>query len=404
MIRKISLFIVALIYINTVLVAQIPTKWRGENNNGIYNETGLLKEWPANGPEMLWHYDDLGEGHSSPVFANNLIYLSAGLDSIGYIVVLNNNGQLQWKAPYGKEYYKSYVGARSSPVVDGDLLYIYSGYGVLSCMNSSDGKVIWKKDCLTEFGGENIEWGVTETVAINGDLVYVTPGGPTNNIVALNRFTGDVIWSSEGKGELSAYCSPLLVNLPERKLLVTITTDHILGLDAATGKLLWDYPQTNRWKVQANTPVFYNNALFCFSGYGQGGVMLDLSKDGSSVEKVWFKKELDSRMGGIVVIDGYLYGSGDKAREWRCVDWKTGEEKYKSKEVGKGVVIYADGMLYCYSDRGELALVEATPEGFNLISKIKIEMGTAQHWSHPVINNGRLFVRHGNVLMAYKIK
>ncbi len=404
MFTKMSLMIFTLFFVSSALTAQTPTKWRGENNNGIYNETGLLKEWPANGPEILWHFDGLGEGHSSPSFANGVIYVSTMIDSIGYIYVLSQDGKLKWKAPYGKEFFNSYPGARTSPVIVGDLLYIYSGKGVLTCMSATDGEIKWTKDSFNDFDGKNITWGVTETVAVNGDLVYVTPGGKKNNVVALNRFNGDLVWSSEGEGELSAYCSPLLVELPARTLFVTMTADHILGIDAATGEMLWAYPQTNRWKVHANTPVFYDGGLFCFSGYGQGGVRLDLAEDGASVKKVWFKTELDSRMGGIVVVDGYLYGSGDKARQWRCVDWKTGEEKYVSKEIGKGVVIYADGMLYCYSDKGELALVEATPEGFNLISKTKVELGTAQHWAHPVINNGRLFVRHGDVLIAYKIK
>lgn len=402
--KRVLIFFTIIFFTSTIIIAQTPTKWRGENNNGIYNETGLLKEWPASGPEMLWHFDGLGEGHSSPTFANGVIYVSTMIDSTGYIYVLSQDGELKWKAPYGKEFYKSYPGARTSPVIVGDLLYIYSGIGVLTCMSANDGKIKWTKDSFNDFDGKNIAWGVTETVAIKGDLVYITPGGTKNNVVALNRFNGDVVWSSTGKGELSAYCSPLLVELQARTLLVTMTADHILGLDAKSGDMLWAYPQTNRWQVHANTPVFYEGGLFCFSGYGQGGVRLDLADDGTSVEKVWFKKELDSRMGGMVVVDGYLYGSGDKARQWRCVDWNTGEEKYVSNEIGKGVTIYADGMLYCYSDRGELALVEATPNAFNVISKMKIEMGTAQHWAHPVINNGRLFVRHGDVLMAFKIK
>lgn len=403
MIKKAFLVFFSIILTAFFLNAQVPTKWRG-GNNGVYNETGLLKEWPANGPEILWHFEGLGEGHSSPVFANNLIYLSSMVDGDGYIFVLTQDGKLQWKASYGKEFSESYPGARTSPVVVGDLLYIYSGHGVLTCMDANNGDIKWQKDGFNDFDGQNIRWGVTETVVVDGDVVYFTPGGKKNNVVALNRFSGDLIWSSPGKGELSAYCTPLLVELPARKLLVTMTADHIIGLDAKTGKLLWDYPQTNRWQVHANTPIFYKGDLFCFSGYGQGGVKLDLSEDGSSVKKAWFKEELDSRMGGMVVVDGYLYGSGDNHREWRCVNWETGEETYASKEIGKGVTIYADGMLYCYSDRGELALVEATPKEFKVVSQTKVELGTAQHWSHPVINKGRLFVRHGDVLIAYKIK
>ena len=359
---KAFILIISIVFTSSFLSAQTPTRWRGPNGNGVYNETGLLKQWPANGPEIVWHYDELGDGHSSPVFANGLIYLSAGIDEVGYVVVLTMDGKLKWKVPYGKEFYESYPGARSSPVVVGDLLYIYSGLGVLTCMDAANGDIKWIKDAFKDFDGKNITWGVTETVVVDGDKVYLTPGGKKNNVVALNRFNGNLIWSSIGLGEVSAYCTPLLVDLPARKLLVTMTANHIIGLDAASGKLLWSQEQTNQWSVHANTPIFYDGGLFCFSGYGQGGVKLSLSDDGSSIEKEWFKKELDSRIGGMVVVDGYLYGSGDKGREWRCVDWKTGEEKYASKEIGKGVVIYADGKLYCYSEKGELALVEATPD------------------------------------------
>lgn len=387
-----------------VSTAQNPTKWRGPNGNGVYNETGLLKQWPASGPEIVWSFDGLGQGHSSPVFANNSIYVTGMIDNIGHVFALTSDGKLKWKVPYGEEFSESYPGSRTSPTVSGDLLYVYSGHGVLTCMNANNGEVKWTKNGFADFDGKNIQWGVTETVLVDGDLVFFTPGGKKNNVVALNRFTGDLVWSSPAKGELSAYCSPLLVELPKRKILVTMTADHIVGIDIADGKMLWSHPQTNRHNVHANTPVYHDGALFCFSGYGQGGVKLDLSTDGSSVQKAWFNEMLDSRMGGIVMLDGYLYGSGDNAREWRCVDWKTGQEKYASKELTKGVVIAADGMLHCYSERGELALVQATPSAFELISKTKVELGSDQHWAHPVINNGKLFVRHGNALIAYKIK
>ncbi len=403
MINKTLFLIIVVFSTFTMLFAQEPTVWRGEGN-GIYNETGLLKEWPANGPEILWTFEGLGEGHSSPVFANGKIYLSTLVDSTGYIFVFSQNGELLWKKEYGKEFHESYPGARSSVVVVDGLMYMYSGYGELICMDANNGDKKWTKKAFEDFDGENIRWGVTETVVVNGDMVYITPGGKKNNVVALNRFNGNLIWTSAGKGELSAYCTPLLVELSARKLLVTHTADHIIGLDAKTGKLLWDYPHTNRWQVHANTPIFYAGDLFCFSGYGKGGVKLNMSENGSSVEKAWFKTELDSRIGGMVVVDGYLYGSGDKARQWRCVNWETGEETYVADAIGKGVTIYADGMLYCYSERGELALVEANPKEFKVISQTKVELGTAQHWAHPVINNGRLFVRHGDALVVYKIK
>ena len=384
--------------------AQEPTTWRGPGSTGIYPETGLMKTWNANGPDIIWHFSELGDGFSSPVFANGKIYVSASEGNIGYIYALSQDGKLLWKSTYGEEWVENYNGTRATPSVMGDMLYMYSGKGGVTCMNSSNGKVIWQKDVMKDLSGQNITWGVTETLVIDGNKLFVTPGGVTNNVVALNRMNGQVIWSSKGMGEKPAYCTPLLVKLPARKLLVTMTEKHIIGLDAETGNLLWSYEQTNQWAVHANTPLFYKNGLFCFSGYGQGGVKLDLNADGSQVTKGWFSKKLDSRIGGAVVVDGYIYGSGDNTRDWQCTDWNTGEQKYASQAIAKGNVIYADGMLYCYSEKGELALVPATPQGFTIAGKVKVELGSAQHWAHLVINDGRLFVRHGKSLIAYKIK
>jgi len=404
MIRKTIILVSIVLLSATFITAQTPTKWRGPNGNGVYNETGLLKKWPSNGPEILWHFDQLGQGHSSPTVSNGLIYVSGMADDKGYIYALTPDGKLKWKASYGDEFSESYPGSRSTPVIAGDLLYIYSGLGVLTCMEANNGNIKWKKDVFKAFDGQNIRWGVTETVVVEGGLVYVTPGGTKNNVVALNRNNGDLVWSSPGKGELSAYCTPLLITLPARKLLVTMTAENIIGLDASTGKMLWSHPHTNRYQVSANTPIYSDGGLFCFSGYGQGGVKLELSADGSSVTKAWFSDKLDSRIGGMVLVNGFLYGSGDNNREWRCVDWKTGAEKYADKTIGKGVVIYTDGMLYCYSEKGELALVEATPTGFNVASQTKVQLGSEQHWSHPIIDSGMLYLRHGNELIAYKIK
>jgi outer membrane protein assembly factor BamB len=384
--------------------AQEPTTWRGPGSAGIYPETGLLKSWPASGPVISWHYDELGDGFSSPVFANGKIYLSAAVNNVGYIYALSLDGKLEWKATYGEEWVENYPGTRATPTVVGDMLYIYSGNGVISCMNATNGKINWKKDVIKELSGQNITWGVTETLVVDGDKVFVTAGGTTNNVVALNRLNGQLIWSCKGVGEKPAYCTPLLVKLPSRKLLVTMTEKHIIGLDAETGAMLWSYEHINQWAVHANTPLFYKNGLFCFSGYGLGGVKLDLNADGSQVTKAWFSNKFDSRIGGAVVIDGYIYGSGDNTRDWQCVDWRTGEQKYASQAIGKGNLISADGMLFCYSEKGELALVRATPEAFTITGRTKVELGNAQHWAHLVINNGLLYVRHGKSLMAYKIK
>lgn len=388
----------------SVISGQEPTHWRGPNANGIYPESGLLNDWPANGPAISWHYDKLGEGFSSPAFANGHIYISGMENNEGYIYILSKTGKLLHKFLYGKEFYESYPGSRSTPTIAGDLLYIVNGYGKVVCMNVNTGKINWSKDLFSDFDGKNIRWGITETLLVNDDRIYCTPGGKKNNVIALNRFNGDLIWSSPGEQELSAYCSPILINHNGRKIIVTMTASHIIGLEEKDGGLLWSHPQPNRWSVHANTPVYHDGGLACTSGYGQGTVKLVLNEDGSKIKKQWFNSSFDSRMGGAVFIDDHLYGSGDQNRYWYCIDWETGEIKYSDNEIGIGVVIAAEGMLYCYSQRGKLALVEATTEGFNIKGETKVTLGTGQHWSHPVINDGHLYLRHGKSLIAYKIK
>ncbi len=384
--------------------SQQATMWRGPGQSGIYNESNLLDKWPADGPQILWHYDKLGEGYSAPAIANDRIYVSGMEGLTGYIYSISEDGNLVWKSQYGKESQTSYPGTRSTPVIAGDYLYILSALGDLTCMSAISGKLHWKKNLVKDFGGRIIEWDLNETVVVYGDKLICTPGGKNHNMIALNRFNGELIWTTKGLGEISAYCTPLLVKIGSRQLLVTHTKDHILGVDADDGTLLWNHGHTNIYSIHPNTPVYYNNQLFCFSGYGQGGVMLQLNEDGSKVTKKWFRKSMDSRIGGAVVFDGLLYASGDKSREWQCIDWDTGDMIYSSKEIGNGVVISAEGLLYLYSQRGELALVRPGSDSFEFISETKVKMGSSQHWAHPVIDKGRLFIRHGSALIVYNIK
>jgi outer membrane protein assembly factor BamB len=383
--------------------AQESTKWRGVNSSGVYPVDKLLAAWPSDGPKILWSHDGLGQGFSSPAFANNKIYINGLVDGQAVLFVLDQNGKELQQFKYGKEFDASYPGVRSTPTIVGDLAYLLTGHGKLTCLDLKTGKVVWVKEYTTQFDGTNITWGYTESIIIDGEKLYCTPGGKTNNVMALNRMTGETIWNCPGLGELSAYCTPLLVKLPARQLLVTHTASHVLGIDATTGKQLWNFEHPNQWAVHPNTPIYSDGGLFVFSGYGQGGEKLKLSADGSSVTKEWDIKSFDSRMGGAVLIDGFMYGSGDNGRSWQCIDWKTGEQKYSSTEVGKGVTIAANKTLIGYSEKGELFMADANPSAFKVISKTKVTLGSEQHWAHPVIDKGVLYVRHGNVLIAYKI-
>jgi len=383
--------------------AQEPTKWRGVNSSGVYAVDKLLPYWPSDGPKILWSHDGLGQGFSSPVFANNKIYVNGMVDGEAVLFVLDLNGKELQQFKYGKEFVESYPGVRSTPTIVGDLAYLLTGNGKLTCLDLKSGKPAWEKDFITQMDGSNIQWGYTESLLVDGDKLFCTPGGKSNNVMSLNRMTGATIWSCPGLGEKSAYCSPLLIKLPERELLVTHTAGHVVGIDAATGKLLWNSEHPNEWAVHPNTPIYSDGKIFVFSGYGQGAEMLKLSADGSSITKEKDIKSFDSRIGGAVLIDGFIYGSGDKDRSWQCIDWKSGDVKYSSTEMAKGVVIAANKKLIGYSEKGDLFLADASPSGLKVISKAKVTLGTEQHWAHPVIDKGILYVRHGKTLIAYQI-
>ncbi len=399
--KKVIFILVA--FCTLTLSAQNNIQWRGTDRTGIYNETGLLKSWPENGPVLSWYYDGLGEGHSSVAIDSDKIYLTGMTDKTGYIYVFDMNGKLLNKKEYGPEWAESYNGTRGTVTINEGKIYLITGTAEIYCINQQTLDVVWKKSFLKDFDGCNIQWGICESPLIVGEKVIATPGGKENNIVALNKNTGALIWSSAAEQDSSAYCSPLYIADQEVPQIVTMTANHIVGIDVATGKKLWSYVNQNRHDVHANTPVYSDGMLLCTSGYGKGTTMLRLTNGGRNAEQVWFNAELDNRIGAMVKIGDYAYGSGDMNRFWFCVDWKTGELKWKERGLAMGNTIANEGMLYCYTDRGDMILAKATPEKFDIVSKFSITMGTEQHWAHPVLYKGIMYVRHGNTLMAYKI-
>jgi outer membrane protein assembly factor BamB len=402
--KKAILIPLLLLAATSFLLSQEATRWRGPNAEGIYPGRGLLKSWPQNGPEMLWSFEQLGEGYASPSFYGGYIYIPTMIDGEGYMFKLSMSGKEIWKVRYGSEFTRQYQGTRSSATIAGDLLYMLSGNGKLVCMNTGDGSVRWSKELTGDFDGVINRYGYNETILVDGDRLYTTPGGRKNNVVALNRFTGDLIWTCPGKSEKAAYCTPAMVKLPSRTLLVTHTESHILGIDIRNGNLLWSYPWANQRLEHQNTPLYKDGLLFCLSGYGMGAVMLRLSPDGSSVSRQWFSQSFDCRMGAAVLINGYLYGSGHNDPSWQCYNWTTGEKMYSSRSLFMGAVISADGLLYCCSEKGETALVKPDPSGFNIISKMTIRRGSGPHWAHPVIHEGVLYLPRGKALIAYNIR
>ena len=399
-------FIIMAIFLPIMLNAQKNSQWRGEGRDGIYNETGLLKVWPTGGPQLLWKYESLGKGNSSVAIANEKLYITGLNNDKVVLFVFDLKGRLLIEKEIAGERddNQDYSGPRSTVCINDGKLYIYTALGELLCLDEATLSTVWTKQLFSDFDGRNIEWAVNESPLIVDDKVIMTPGGVKNNIIALNKNTGDLIWSSPGEGTESAYCSPQYVGDQSIPIVVTSTADFIIALNANTGEKLWSFPQTNEYNIHPNTPLYYNGMILSATGYRKGAVMLRLKDGGKTVEQVWENTEMDTQLGGVVKIGDYVYASGHNNRYWFCVDWNTGETRYKVRDLAPCNVISADGMLYCYSEKGEMALVKPNPEKFDMASNFKITLGTDQHWPHTVIHDGVLYIRHGDALMAYKIK
>ena len=390
-----------LLFVAYTLPAQ-DVEWRNDRT-GIYNEPGLMKSWPASGPELLWHYDGLGKGFSSISISRGKLFVTGYHEGKGYLYVLGMDGRLLNKVEYGAEFDNSYTGARSTVIPNDGKLYIVSGMAELFCYDMQSLRLLWKKNYAQDYEGENTKHGWNGPPLIIGEKLIVAPGGKEHNVVALDKNTGILIWNSKGAGDIAGYGTPIFLDDQQVPQIVIMMGDNVIGLDVSNGQLLWSHPHTNRFQEHPNTPVYSNNRLLCTSSYGKGTEMLELTNGGRNVSKVWGMPEMSHKTGHVMKSGDYAYGSGERMN-WYCVDWQTGETMYTDRTLGAGTIIAADGLLYCYSEKGEMALVKPNPEKFEIISKFSITLGTEQHWAHPVIYKGVLYVRHGDTLMAYKIK
>jgi outer membrane protein assembly factor BamB len=387
-------------------------EWRGKDRMGIYQEKNLLKAWPEDGPKEIWSIDNIGNGFVSPVFTEDHFFITGETDSIVALYCFNLEGNKLWQTTIGREWMKSYPGSRTAPTVVDSLVYVGTGMGNLICLRRDNGKILWSKDLLADFNGVLPLHGHSEAPLIDGDKIFWTPGGRINNEVALNRFTGSLIWSSRGYGERSAYNPPKLIRLPGRHIIVTFSAYHLLAFDAATGKLLWTHSQDNvpvlkrtpgLGDTHCNTVLYENGSVYYAAGDGNGGVKLNISKDGTKISEAWRNKGFDSYMGGIVKIGNYLYGCGTIQPDIRSINAVTGKLT-DSLRIGSGALIAADNMLYYYTQRGDMVLLKYDQGKMEQVSSFKIKKGNMQHFSHPVINKGILYQRHGNVLMAFDIR
>jgi len=388
------------------------SEWRGKDRMGIYQETNLLKVWPTAGPKEIWSIDGIGRGYTSPVFTEDRFFITGEIDSMAVLFCYNLNGEKLWQTKLGKEWKDTNPGPRSTPTIVNDLIYVGTGMGNLYCIKSDNGKIVWSKELASDFGAIPPRHGHSEAALTDGDKVFWTAGGKEKNVVALNRFTGKLIWANKGFGENSAYNAPKLVELSSRKMILTFSMYHLMAFDTETGVLLWSHEQTNIplekrgpgfGDTHGNTVLYENGSVYYAAGDGNGGVKLNLSNDGSKITQVWCNSEFDSYMGGIVKIGDYLYGSGTIKTELKSINANTGQLT-DSLKIGSGAVISADNMLYYYTQKGDMILLKYNQGKIEKVSSFRIKKGTEQHFTHPVINKGILYQRHGNVLMAFDIR
>jgi outer membrane protein assembly factor BamB len=383
-------------------------RWQGPDGNRISPETGLLQQWPPTGPRLLWSATGLGSGYGSMAVAGDRVYLQGAQDGKSLVFALNRaDGKLVWSKELGavstKMRTERGAGPRSTPTVDGDRLYVLTESGDLAALKS-DGSLLWQRNILKDFGGPQLQWLVSESPFVDGPHLVVSPGGPNAGIVKLNKLTGELVWAAKELSDMAGYSSITAANIGGVRTYMTFTNSAGVGVRASDGKLMFSYPTAANRVANVATPIYSNNQVFFTSAYGTGAGLLDLTvKDGEvSAKEVYFTRDMKNHHGGVVLVNGYVYGFNDLILT--CMEFATGKVMWRDRSVGKGSVTYADGHLYIQSENNLFALAEATHEAYREKSRFEIPEKSHPSWAHPVISNGRLYVRNQDLLLVYDIK
>jgi outer membrane protein assembly factor BamB len=389
-------------------------QWRGPQRDGKSAETGLLKEWPKEGPQLLWQIKDIGDGYSTPSVVGDRLYLisNRGMGNEFVQALSVADGKEIWKTTIGKvgpNEGPQYPGTRSTPTIDGELLYALGSDGDLVCLETESGKERWHKSLRTDFGGQPGKWAYAESPLIDGDVLVCAPGGAKATIVALDKKTGETRWESAiPEGDQAAYASAIIVEADGVKQYVEFLGKGLVGVDAKTGKPLWRYEKTAQGSpANIPTPVSFENLVYSAAGRSGGGlVRLKVAGDVVDVEEVYFTPKLPTAIGGAILSEGHLYGTNGQGL--LCADLKTGDIKWQERGVGAGSICLADGRLYVHGENGEVALVEATPEAYREKGRFTPpeapKKGPGKPWAYPVVANGRLYIRDMGTLWCYSVK
>ena len=402
--RVLLLAIVVLLCLVGQVMAQTTAswpQWRGSNRDGISNETGLLKQWPADGPPLVWKATGAGGGYSSISISNGKLYTMGLRGDREFVIAFDvATGKEAWATAHGSAFHNDQGdGPRGTPTVDGDRVYALGGDGDLSALDARTGKIVWTKNVLKDFGGENITWGISESPLVLGDKVLVNAGGPGASIVALNKSNGSLVWKSQS--DRAGYSSAIPLTLNGLTQVVFFTGQRAVGLDAKDGRLLWEYAKPSNRTANAATPIARANRVFISSDYGTGGGVVEIKPD-NKAEELWFSKDMRNHHSSSVLVGDHLYGFSGSILT--AIKFDTGEIAWRDRSVGKGSLVFADGHLYCFSENGVIGLVEATPAGYKEKGRFRIEQSSRKTWSHPVVAGGRLYLRDQDTIYAFDVR
>lgn len=384
-------------------------QWRGPDRTDVSQETGLLKEWPKDGPKQVWGNNDIGVGYSSFAIVGGKLFTMGAREDTEFVICLDvNNGHELWSSPIGSRLDDGRGdGPRGTPTVAGDAVYAMGGQGNLICVAAENGKMRWEKS-MTSLGGKKPGWGFCESVLVDGDRIICTPGGSEGAIVALNKADGEIVWRTAEVTDRAGYSSIVPVELNGQRQYLQLFMGQLAGVSASDGKLLWKSDWPGKTAV-IPTPIYSEGNVFITSGYGVGCKLVKIG-EGNQPEDVYFNRNMKNHHGGVVLLNGHLYGYSDQVG-WACLDFKTGEIVWSEKSaLGKGSVTCADGMLYCVDEKdGSIVLAEASPAGWKEHGRFKLAKSSLRSskgmvWTHPVVCNGKLFLRDQELLTCYDVK
>jgi outer membrane protein assembly factor BamB len=375
----------------------------------------LLKEWPKEGPKLLWQVKEIGSGYSTPAVIGDKLYLlsNEGMENESVLALAAADGKKIWSVRVGKvgnpKQQPSYPAARSTPTVEGDVLYALGSDGDLVCLQVADGKVRWQKNLRAEFEGSPGVWAYSESPLIDGSTLVCTPGGSNATIVALNKNSGEVIWKcAVPGGDQAAYSSAIVTEIGGTKQYVQFLQKGLVGVDAKTGKFLWRYDKTAKGSpANIPTPVASDGYVYSGTGRGGGGLVKVKKSDGAfEAEEVYAGQKLPTSIGGAIKLEKDLYGTTGQAMV--CADFTTGTLKWEERSIAPASLVYADGRLYLHGENGDVALVEPSAEGYREKGRFTLpdqpERGSSKAWAYPVVANGRLYLRDLNKLWCYEVK